>query len=195
MEEEDQQVQQHRSFFRIDLKLHLKEVQIQDFLLEQEIDLLGLIETDLYHVDPKKPPCLPGYKTILPQHRGMNHEVRILLLVNQAILPKVIVRNDLMSSEVPSIWVTIKFDTQVVTFAVTYREWRPNRKCDLESTSNALQNFMDQVDAADKEAVIIMGDFNLCAERSQDTNHIHKHLTNLLKDRLAVGDMSSLRLD
>ena len=81
-----------------------RETEIKNLITEQKLDILILVETDTNMISTEKDYVLAGFKTWLPQRKETTDKTRLIMLT-KLDKPKIKVREDLMSTGFPSIWV------------------------------------------------------------------------------------------
>ena len=155
---------------------HKKELEILNFIKDKKIDILTILECDICDL-----PNIPGFQAIFPKHRNSNN-ARLLLLAKKELSVKV--RDDLMTDEVPTVWVELELKSEKnVLICSIYREW-------LSSQAQwvALQKICDQLQTAASKnlRLVIMGDLNLCQLKWKSDNYKHKKLASELQDCVAV---------
>merc|ERR1712066_52780 len=107
-----------------------KETEIQNLIENQKLDILVLQETEwrndsgIFQIE--------GYKTILPKQAKDQTIIRAMMLIKEDIEFKT--REDLMTTEIPSIWIEIQVDPkQKILVNGIYREWNNLREEDSNS--------------------------------------------------------------
>ncbi len=138
-------------------------------------------------IDLSSPPYLKGYKPVLPLHRGYSQCARLIVLVKDTVYNQVTIREDLMSRDVPSVWLDISTGKQTTTVCFTYREWSPKGVKTSEATHAALATLVNQIEIActGRRPVLLMGDLNLCQDRWDLPTYPHRALADHLRDGLA----------
>ena len=102
-----------------------RELEIRELLNKQDLPVLFLVETDTMQILEQKDYSVEGFKTIFHKKEKSSNKTRIICLVKIEVQDsKIHIREDLMSSEFPSIWIEIikthNPNKQICGF---YREW------------------------------------------------------------------------
>ena len=94
-------------------------------LLEDEkIDLLFVTETDTRAITSEKDYSIKGFKTILQKRSSINDNVRIICLVRTNFEESITILDQIMTTEIPTIWLELKEANQRKTaIGGFYREW------------------------------------------------------------------------
>ena len=86
--------------------LYTKESLLHSFMIEHDLKIFSLCETEVENYDTKKPFLLEGFKTFHSTERACQKYKRIIMLVAEEIECEQ--RLDLQSNDVANIWVEIK---------------------------------------------------------------------------------------
>ena len=173
-----------------------KEDHIKQLISAQKLDMLFVQECDIKNVDPKNPPRIQDFQTICPK-KMTKETTRILLLIKEDI--KMTVREDLMSSDISSIWIETRSDKGTKTIIGSlYREFNDlsedeNSKS-LSEQNERFQTFINQIEKASEErgTIICLGDLNLDSNKWDDTTYGRKTMSNKLKETLEKLNMTLL---
>ena len=157
--------------------LFKKEELIIETIKSNNIDIIGLLETEIHHFDTKKPFTIKGFKTYVPLEREKSSTVRLLCLVREDIEVKL--REDLMSPLLCSVWLeTTAKDGKKVLLSFIYREFNDladNGKLSIPQQVERMQIFNTQIDKAYKEGLVVcMGDFNINLEKYSSPSYYLK---------------------
>ena len=91
-----------------------------------------------------------------------------ICLIKEMWAKKVIIREDLMTCDFPSIWLEIKEENcKPTVLAGFYREWTQNGDNTEVAQVERIEKFCNQIDIANESEcnMIIMGDANLCSHK------------------------------
>ena len=161
--------------------LNNKEAQLLNMIEEEEIDIIGVSETDLKDFDESLPYTLRGFKTFWPLKRSKANMKRMLCFVKQDVEVKE--RTDLMSSQISSIWLEHKpVNGKKILLCLTYREFNPCTgeeeidKTNVSEQLSRLELFRQQVEKAAKETenIYILGDLNVDINRWNNKDYYLK---------------------
>ena len=142
-----------------------RETEIINLIQDQKLDVLILVETDAKMISNDKDYMIPGFKTWIPIRKDDSDKTRIIMLT-KLDKPKMKIREDLMSSNFPSIWIEEEIENgKNIIIGGFYREWSIDGTISSENQTKAIKIFATQMEAATKEnkSVIILGDANVCA--------------------------------
>ena len=93
-------------------------------MINEEIDIIGISETDLPNFDEKKPYSLMGFKTFYPLQRQEKNIKRLLVFVKQDV--EVEERKDLMSKDISTVWLEYRpHKGKKFLICLCYREFNP----------------------------------------------------------------------
>ena len=117
-----------------------REIELTQMLMDEELDILFLTETDT-KIENEKDFKIAGYKTIFHVRVENAQKVRMMCLVNEASQHIINVRPDLMSDLFVSIWLEVKTShNQFTLVSGFYREWThegdKSRDCQVERMGN-----------------------------------------------------------
>ena len=65
--------------------LYKKEELVHNVMLQENLKIFGICETDLIDFDEKKPFCFPGYETLWPEKKPGEKFCRLLLFISKDI--------------------------------------------------------------------------------------------------------------
>ena len=175
------------SSWNINRGLIKKQTQIEQYLNNHNVDILGLQECDLKFYSEKHPFVISGYVTYSNLIKSNNDKTRLLLLVKEGL--RVSLRKDLMNSDFCSIWVEIQAKKKVI-LGTFYREWNDgSHDKSVAHQRENLQLFLDQIQRASSEKsskVVIVGDMNIDLNKVLNENYYLKPLHQDLESCLAV---------
>ena len=107
------------------------------------------------------------------------------------------IRNDLTSTDFPSLWVEIENEKgKNIICGGYYREWAPGGDKSVESQVQAITVFTSQIEdaVAEQKSVVILGDANLCAESWDSPGFLHKRVADELKETLSTCGLTCEKL-
>ena len=117
-----------------------------------------------------------------------NSKIRSVIYVHSSI--NYIERSDLMTKEIPSIWIEIvNSHHKNILICSLYREWKSlSGNTQSASASNSLQHQIDRIEiinkqlaraATENKPLLIMGDMNLCMSDWNNPDYCWKILSDL----------------
>ena len=184
-----------------------KIIEIKNVLYERNIDLLCVVESDIYE---KKSTNLArqkltqeeaewalnvhGYKVFFPKSWYIHGIARIIIYAKQEL--KVNVKNDsIASSDLPTFTCEISFGREKKTIvSYFYREFtgavsglrdKPSQKERLQRQINTWKNLCQG-----NKDVVILGDANLCAKKWELDDYHDKELADMVRHFLLTYDLS-----
>ena len=167
-----------------------RELEMTEIMKTNQINLMFLVETDTMMVQTEEDYYIKGYKTIVqkkdPKEKSKS-PTRIICLVDAKIGENSKTRIDLMDSEFPSIWVEYKNEnSKNVLICGLYREWTKNGDVTQEKQLQSIQILTAQLEAAanEEKEIIVLGDINLCSNKWNNADFLHKTVANELKETL-----------
>ena len=100
-----------------------RELEISQLLKEEKLNVLYITETDIHLTNPEDFK-IEGYKTFTQMRESNKEKIRLMAIVKDDDISEIKLKEDLMSTKFPSIWLEIKISNQVplITCGV-YREW------------------------------------------------------------------------
>ena len=101
--------------------LFKKEELLINTINEQDCDIFCVSEVDIKDFDENKPFSIEGFRSFFPLQRPATRTKRLLCFVKEYI--EVIMRTDLMSNLVSSVWLEVKGTGQKTLICATYREF------------------------------------------------------------------------
>ena len=103
-----------------------RELEIKELLKNEEINILFLTESDIIlgKTDDYK---IEGFTTVFQKRESENEKIRVVAFIKEDVESQIIVKENLMSFEVPSIWLELKAEHSVpFIICGVYREWAHN---------------------------------------------------------------------
>ena len=168
--------------------LIIREQELKDIVKSNALNIIFLTETDTNAVNTDKDFKIPGFKTIVQLKKNESLPTRIIGLIDESMASRVIIRNDLASTEFPSLWVEIENSSgKNVICGGFYREWAPGGDASIPAQIEAMQIFTGQIERAttEKKVIVITGDANLCSEKWDSPNYKQKSIADELRETLA----------
>lgn len=163
-----------------------KELALSNMLADNNVDIVAITEVEYTATDA--PFALEGYTTFLPLVE-VGAKTRVLLLVRTTLATEAnaILRKDLMTTSVASIWVELGPHVRNVggrtaahaglLFCAIYRQWENT----LDEEREGLDVFIDQLDRAmTHRSVSVMGDLNVDNHRKEDKGYYRRTLADVL---------------
>ena len=168
-----------------------KHKEIQNFLENEQIHIAALLEIDLRNVCEKNPPAMEGFSTLLPL--ALN-KVRLAVFVKTELMSKLKIRRDLMTTEIPTIWLELTGHRKVMICAV-YREWSP-KDGSSAAASEAMDSLCSQIRKAAtlSKNIIVMGDINLCSEKWNSSTYQHRGLSVKFRECLSEAGFTQIEV-
>ena len=113
--------------------------------------MLILVETDTNLVTNDKDYTIAGFKTWLPLLSNNSEKTRLIMLT-KLDKPRIKLREDLMSTSFPSIWIEeeIKNNKNIIIGGF-YREWSTDGIVSAANQFKAVKSFATQLEAATRE--------------------------------------------
>ena len=84
-----------------------RELELKDMLNSEKLNIMFLVETDTKLSNGKSDYKIEGYATVLQKTNQSTDKIRIIGLVEEDTLKYTKIREDLMSTEFPTIWFEI----------------------------------------------------------------------------------------
>ena len=170
-----------------------REIEIRE--LANQLDILALTETDSVHLSGYK---LDNFKVFLPLAKS-NKKVRVMILVKEWLAPHVQLRQDLMTEDFSSIWISIAPAVMGKCFnlCAIYREWNANGEVSNSSAQfERIKVFLEQLGKATvgNERVFIMGDINFCSNKWDNKNYPQKSLADEWRAGVAKYGLEHIQL-
>jgi hypothetical protein len=119
--------------------------EINNLIITETIDILTLIEVDLPIGEDTI--FIEGFKTVLPMRRKPEDKVRIMTLVKDSVFSSSKVRQDLMSPDLPSVWL----EYQGFLLCSLYREWSPQGDNSSSSQMGQVEVLINQLNSLQKK--------------------------------------------
>jgi exonuclease III len=156
--------------------------EITNLIASEKIDIISLSEVDLPIGEDTI--FIEGFRTVLPMRRKPEDKVRIMSLVRESVFSTTSVRQDLMSPDLPSIWL----EYQGFLLCSLYREWSPQGDNSASSQMGQVEVLINQLNmaAASKKQLVVMGDINLDKQKWDDHTYSSFNLSEELRSCLAV---------
>ena len=111
------------------------ETEIKQLLNEEKMTIMFLVETDTKMIRTPEEYKLEGFITILQKKDEQDENLRIIALIEEELSKNVKIREDLMSTEFPSIWIEVrKKNEKGKLIRGFYREWT-HKGTNLKKTS------------------------------------------------------------
>ena len=186
-----------------------KMVEVEQFMREQKLHMLCLVESDLHgpqsrikRRNPIKESQLrsslkiEGYRIILPQSWAVHGQARVILYVKEEMKIKMIpLAREL--TDLPCITCQIGTGKEKKTLvSFFYREWTSGVSglAEASQQSERLKRQIHHWKTAQQgnKDTIVLGDANLCAHRWEDEGYPHKELAGQILDYL--GETLSIQM-
>jgi hypothetical protein len=104
-----------------------RELELKDMLNSEKLNIMFLVETDTKLPNGKSDYKIEGYATVLQKTNQVNDKIRIIGLVEEDTFKYTKIREDLMSTEFPTIWLEIiRTNYKNLLVCGWYREWTRN---------------------------------------------------------------------
>jgi hypothetical protein len=173
-----------------------KQGEIESFLSENEIDILGLQETNLLHYSDDNPVRIEGYETYSNLRSSKQEYTRMILFIKNGLSHSM--RSDLMSADFCSVWLEVGIGRgpgSLIGFF--YREWTDvtNDKSIIHQREQ-LQLLLDQFTRAseEKKLVVCMGDMNIDMNKREKSDYPVGKLLRDLEMTLANSGLENIEL-
>ena len=128
-----------------------REQKIRAILLNENVDVLFLNETDTLAITTEKDYVIKGYYTILQNRKDAGEKLRLICLIKENLSNIVKIRQDLMSSEFLSIWIKVDHrQNNSILVSGFYREWNHKGEKTEESQVECINIFNQQINMASK---------------------------------------------
>ena len=124
-----------------------------------------LVETDTKMIRTPEEYKLEGFITILQQKDEQDENLRIIALIEEELSKNVKIREDLMSTEFPSIWIEVrKKNEKGILIGGFYREWTHKGNKSEEDQLRNIEILTEQIERATNEnkELLLLGDANIC---------------------------------
>ena len=167
--------------------LVIREKELMEIIKENSLDIVFLAETDTTAVNNENDYLIAGFKTLVQNKKETSSPTRIICLINERLKNSVSIRNDLTSTEFPSLWLEIEnAASKNIICGGFYREWAPGGLRTTPAQIEAILCFTNQIERATHEnkTVIIVGDANLCSDKWNSPTFQHKQVADELKNTL-----------
>ena len=159
-----------------------RENEITILLESEELDVLFLTETDLKRSNAQNYK-ISGFNTLIQAGEHDTDVVRIIALTRENCGVEIILRDDLMSTTFPSVWIEVqdKFKSKTVIGGF-YRQWSSNGKLTVPEQVTQIEGFCNQISTAatPNGKMVILGDVNLCSEKWLSEDYDRKSVSQPL---------------
>ena len=159
-----------------------KKKQILNFMYAKEVGIAFLSEVETKQLTLENLVC-DGYKTVTQKTESKYHKARIVALVANSVPFNV--RLDLMSPQVPTIWLEItRYNMKNVLICGIYRQWKGDQLKQLSIVS-------DQIRRASAEGLplLVAGDTNLDSSRWSSPKFRLKSMSDKWKSTIASAGL------
>ena len=85
-----------------------RETELKRMLLEEEIGIMFLTETDTKTIICESDYKIQGFQTIFHERKNPNDVLRVICLIKEELVNNMQIRFDLMDCDFPSIWIELK---------------------------------------------------------------------------------------
>ena len=177
--------------------LAIREQELTNIIKINQINMIFLVETDTSAINNENDYSIQGFKTIIQKKRAESDPTRIICLIDNKLASHALIRNDLTSTDFPSLWVEIENEKgKNIICGGYYREWAPGGDKSVESQVQAITVFTSQIEdaVAEQKSVVILGDANLCAESWDSPGFLHKRVADELKETLFTCGLTCEKL-
>ena len=116
-------------------------------MIDENIDVQFLNETDTIQLQKEGDFAINGYSTIFQKRVDNSEKLRLICLVKESLMKNITVRKDLMSTDYPSICLELKENNkQTVLLAGFYREWnQKGNKSEANQIKVLLKNYENKL--------------------------------------------------
>ena len=184
-----------------------KLVEIKSFLYESKLDLLCVIESDIYgekstnlarqkltQAEAEWALSVHGYKVFFPKSWYVHGVARIIIYAKQEL--KVIVKNEsIASSDLPTFTSEISFGQERKTIvSYFYREFTgavsglKDKQSQKERLRRQINNWKNLCQS--NKDVVILGDANLCAKKWELDDYHEKEIADMVRHFLLTNDLT-----
>ena len=166
--------------------LCVRENEIRNLLITEEIDVIFLTETDAPHSNAKDY-MISGYSTHTQICESDGQMVRILALTKDSCGVEFKLQTNLMNCTFPSIWLEVqdKYKEKSIIGGY-YRQWSAGGKLTVPEQVKQMEDFCCQINLASAlySKVIITGDANLCENKWMEDDFERKSVAKPLLECL-----------
>jgi exonuclease III len=176
--------------------LFTREIELRSFLKKEHIDIMFLVETDII-LNGKDDFKIEEYQTVTTKHDATGEKIRVIGLIEEEVAISAKTREDLMSTEFPSIWLEITREHQKnVLVCGVYREWNRDGLKTEKDQKHRLKILTSQLEKATEEnkIIIMIGDANLCSQKWENKEYNHFDMASELRGTLAQCGMEIMDL-
>ena len=169
--------------WNIEGNIYKHETEIEKLLVEENIDIMFLSETDNRYIDTEFK--MLNYKAFIHHKQNENDKTRLLALVKSDIENSVTQRNNLEIENYPIIYleVTLQNGKKLIVGAV-YRQWGKNQQEEMNELTKSIDNAGDE-----NKEMVILSDMNLCKAKFNEKNYPYKILRDKLLNCIARNDL------
>ena len=123
-----------------------RELEIRNLIENENIDVLFLNETDSNQLQTESDFTITGVNTIFQKREDNCEKVRLICLVKESLMTNFTVRQDLMSTDFPSIWLEVnETNKQTVLLSGFYCEWNHKGNKSEASQVKCFEEFSNQI--------------------------------------------------
>ena len=83
---------------------------MKEIIKENKLNVIFLVETDTAAINKDTDYQIEGFKTLIQNKKLETDQTRIICLVDSQLANHVIIRNDLTSTNFPSLWIEVEND-------------------------------------------------------------------------------------
>ena len=181
-----------------------KDLLLQHFLNENEIDVLCLSECNLEGMSPENPFCIRGYKTFCPKLLDTQKYTRVLCLVSEKL--DCTLKDEFMDPGISSVWVQLQQSDkgEKTLIGCLYREFKVPAAPGTAATAiqernkaaqtQRMQIFGSQLSRATAQFknVFVCGDVNLDLSKIEIANYYNKKLAQELEELMCENGMAHI---
>ena len=174
-----------------------RELELKQLLINENIDIIFLTETDTNSISNKMDYQIEDYVTILPKMKESNSHLRIICLVKNEVFSQINEVEMLMSPEFPSIWLEYR-NQKGTKYLISgfYRGWSNDGVTNEAEQIKRLGIFNQQMELATEKCkrVIILGDANVCSIKWANPNKKTNKVAELLMNKVEECGMTNMEL-
>ena len=171
-----------------------REMETREILKNEHLNVLFLVETDVILENGKDSYKIENYQTVVTKHESEKEKVRVIGLIEENIVKSTNIREDLMSTNFPSIWIEINREHQKnLLICGFYREWNRDGLKNETDQLNRLKHFSEQIQKAtlENKVLVIMGDANLCSQQWENKDYTNFNVAVELRGILAQNGLKN----
>jgi hypothetical protein len=154
-----------------------------------------LVEIDTKMIRTPEEYKLEGFITILQKKDEQDENLRIIALIEEELSKNVKIREDLMSTEFPSIWIEVrKKNEKGILIGGFYREWTHKGNKSEEDQLRNIEILTEQIERATNEnkELLLLGDANICTMKWNETKYKHHKIATEIKNTLTQCGMKNM---